>query len=77
MYRLLDIMSHTTHAWNMLRTKKFEKVIALMRTNTLYYVLMQDLETSEQQRKQLEKEHISSVSRLREREEEIRQLHKV
>ncbi|KAK3750645.1 hypothetical protein QZH41_012818 [Actinostola sp. cb2023] len=37
----------------------------------------EDLEASEQQRKVLETEHISSVSRLREREEEIRQLHKI
>ena len=37
----------------------------------------QDLKTMEQQKKTIENEHLSSLEKLKEREEEIRQLHKV
>lgn len=37
----------------------------------------QDLKAMEQQKKMIENEHLSSLEKLKEREEEIRQLHKV
>lgn len=37
----------------------------------------QDLKTMEQQKMTIEKEHLSSLEKLKQREEEIRQLHKV
>ena len=37
----------------------------------------QDLKTMEQQKKMIENEHLTSLEKLKEREEEIRQLHKV
>ena len=37
----------------------------------------QDLKAMEQHKKMIENEHLSSLEKLKEREEEIRQLHKV
>lgn len=42
-----------------------------------YFFCEQDLKTMEQQKMTIEKEHLSSLEKLKQREEEIRQLHKV
>ena len=44
---------------------------------TFHFFSVQDLKNMEAQKKTIEKEHMTSLEKLKDREKEIRQLHKV